>query len=137
MMAIFADSRSFPLISTHLSRAGSGVAGLNGVRERRFGGVISVFGGQMGGFGGAMFTVFGSGHWMARGLSGGLEFGVSVNYGMDRRRVGTRGKCQWPRANRSAKTSGKPASRILRCAVAMSYSTRRCSNVPASPTSLS
>ena len=47
--------------------------GLNGRREKHVGGVISGFGGQMSGFWGTVFTVFGRGHGTARGLGGGLD----------------------------------------------------------------
>ena len=73
MVEILAKSRSFPLISVYLSRAGMCDMGVNGGGLGCFGGDIGGFGGLMGGFRGAMFTVFERGHGMARGLGDGLD----------------------------------------------------------------
>ena len=68
-------SRSFPLISANSGRALGASWGLNGHCERRSGGVLSGFEGQMSGFGRATFAAFGRGHGMVQGLGGGLDLG--------------------------------------------------------------
>ena len=69
--AILAKSRSFPLISVHLSRALGWDMGVNGGGLGLFGGDIGGFGGRLRGFEGALLAVFGRGHWTAHGLGGG------------------------------------------------------------------
>ena len=52
MVAILGKSRSFPLISVHLSRAQGRLWRRMGVEWAGFGGDVDGFGGQLGGFGG-------------------------------------------------------------------------------------
>ena len=75
MVEILAKSRSFPLISVHLSRALGWVVGANGGGEGGFGGDIGGFGGRVKGFGRAVSwsSVFGCGHWDGSGDGGGTD----------------------------------------------------------------
>ncbi len=57
MVEIFGKSRSFPLVSAHLSRAVRWVVGLDGGGEGGFGGDNHGFGGPVSGFGEAAFGV--------------------------------------------------------------------------------
>ena len=73
--AILAKSRSFPLISVHLSRAGMRDVGANGGGLGGFGGDIGGFGGRLRGFGVAALgsSVFGCGRWDGSGDGGGTD----------------------------------------------------------------
>ena len=72
---IFGKSRSFPLISVHLSRALGWVVGANGGGLGGFGGDIRGFGGPVRGFVGAEFgsSGFGCGHWDGSRGGGGTD----------------------------------------------------------------
>ena len=75
MVAILAKTRSFPLISVHLSRALGWDLGVNGGGEGGFGGDIHGFGGHLRGFGGAAMgsSVFGCGLWDGSRDGGGTD----------------------------------------------------------------
>ena len=66
----FGKSRSFPLISSHLSWADGWVTGSGWGRKERFGGDIGRLCGPVGGFGGAAFGV---GDWTGPVWGSGLD----------------------------------------------------------------
>ncbi len=72
MAEILGKTRSFPLISAHLSRTTGRDVGENGGDWGGFGGDYHGFGGLLGGFGGATFS---AGHWTGLRLGDGLDRG--------------------------------------------------------------
>ena len=69
--AILAKSRSFPLISVHLSRTLGWVVGANGGGEGGFGGDIGDFGGPVRAFGRASLGILDVGIGTAGGMAAG------------------------------------------------------------------
>ena len=82
MVAILGKSRSFPLISVYLSRAGSRWREQNGGGAGEFGGDIGGFGGQVGGFGGRRLGVrcLDVDIGMAREMGGGMDLGYWLTW---------------------------------------------------------